>query len=74
MNLGSQEYYPQTRKLMMQALSFNERQAVGFFGANAARLVGLNIVNGLIPKTRTRLEKFYDQHGRDKSILAMFDS
>lgn len=71
--LGAEAYYPQMRKLIALELDLNAQQTSGFFGANAAKLVGLSAKNGDKPKTRQRLEAFYDEHRLDKSVLALFD-
>jgi hypothetical protein len=49
--------------------------APAFFGAGAARFLGLSKLTGQpAPKTRVRLEAFYQEHGLDKSVLALWDT
>jgi predicted TIM-barrel fold metal-dependent hydrolase len=64
-------YYSSMRDRMSAALQIDPQALVG---GNAARFLGLAKSGGAKPKTRVRLEGFYERHGLDPSSLARWDS
>jgi hypothetical protein len=71
-DLPSKLYYPSMRDRLPQTWGLD---APAFFGAGAARFLGLSKLTGQpAPKTRVRLEAFYQEHGLDKSVLALWDT
>jgi hypothetical protein len=71
-DLPAELYYPSMRDRLPQTWGLD---APTFFGAGAARFLGLSKLKGQpTPKTRARLETFYDKNGLDKSVLALWDT
>ena len=71
-DLPAERYYPSMRERLPAAWGLD---AAGFLGANAARFMGLSKIKGQpVGKTRLRLEAFYQQHGLDRSLLALWDA
>ena len=71
-DLPAERYYPSMRERLPAAWGLD---AAGFLGANAARFMGLSKIKGQpAGKTRLRLEAFYQKHGLDKSLLALWDA
>ena len=70
--LGVSGYYRGMKRLATD-LGLSKDQAYGFLGTNAARFLGLSLVDGEKPPTRRRLEAFYDAHQLDKALLKRFD-
>jgi len=71
-DLPAELYYPSMRERLPAAWAID---APGFFGANAARFMGLAKIKGQpVAQTRLRLEAFYQKHGLDKSRLALWDA
>jgi predicted TIM-barrel fold metal-dependent hydrolase len=71
-DLGAELYYPSMRERLPAAWGLD---AAAYLGANAARFMGLSKIKGQpAGKTRMRLEAFYQKHGLDKSLLALWDA
>jgi len=71
-DLGAELYYPGMRERLPAAWGLD---AAAYLGANAARFMGLAKIKGQpAGKTRLRLEAFYQKHGLDKSLLALWDA
>ena len=70
--LGVNGYYRGMKRLATD-LGLSKEQTYGFLGTNAARFLGLSLVDGEMPPTRRRLEAFYDAHKLDKALLRRFD-
>jgi predicted TIM-barrel fold metal-dependent hydrolase len=71
-DLPAELYYPSMRERLPGAWGID---APGFFGVNAARFMGLSKIKGQpVAKTRLRLEAFYQKHGLNKSLLALWDA
>jgi predicted TIM-barrel fold metal-dependent hydrolase len=71
-DMPAEQYYPSMRERLPAAW---EVDAAGYFGANAARFLGLSTKKGqAAAKTRLRLEVFYQKHALDKSRLAIWDT
>jgi predicted TIM-barrel fold metal-dependent hydrolase len=71
-DMPAELYYPSMRQSLPAAWGID---APGFLGGNAARFMGLSKIKGQpVPKTRLRLEAFYQKHGLDKSLLALWDT
>jgi predicted TIM-barrel fold metal-dependent hydrolase len=67
-------YYPQMKRSIMARLDLTKSENDGFLGGNAARFLGLARSAELVPKTRQRLEAFYNAHGLDPQRLRHFDT
>jgi len=71
-DLGAERYYPSMRDRLPVAWGLD---AAAYLGANAARFMGLSKIKGQpAGKARMRLEAFYQKHGLDKSLLALWDA
>jgi predicted TIM-barrel fold metal-dependent hydrolase len=71
---SDKDYYPAMRQRAPNELGLSGQEVDGFFGANAARLVGLAAVNGIKPQTRQRLESFYRAKMKDTRVLTLWDT
>jgi predicted TIM-barrel fold metal-dependent hydrolase len=63
-------YYESMRTGLPSELRIDQK---GFVGAHAARFLGIAMAGGTMPKTRQRLERFYQSNGLDKALLKRWD-
>ena len=77
-NPGTENYYPMMKQIVTSpapaGLALNAAETADFFGGNAARFLGLASIGGVKPKSRQRLETYYNKHGLDQTVLTYWDT
>ncbi len=66
---GTEGYFPMMRGCLPTAIGMNEVDRTGFLGLNAARFLGLTMIDGRKTQSRERLEQFRQKSGGDPAFF-----